>query len=45
MLHEALAQHLDRVEQAILRHLSDDVIGCDKPDIEHIVQEAMEAQQ
>ena len=26
------------------KHLSDDVIGCDKPDVEHVVQEAMEAQ-
>jgi hypothetical protein len=26
------------------KHLSDDVIGCEKPDIEQVVREAMEAQ-
>jgi Family of unknown function (DUF6516) len=26
------------------KHLSDDVIGCGKPDIEQVVREAMEAQ-
>ena len=26
------------------KHLSDDVIGCEKPDVEQVVQEAMEAQ-
>jgi hypothetical protein len=44
MLHEALAQSLRLPNFPHHKHLSDDVIGCEKPNIELVVREAMEAQ-
>lgn len=40
MLHEVLAAYLDRVERAILQY---HVIASDKPNIEQVVREAVEA--